>query len=247
MIIDINCDVGEGIGNEAQLLPFISSCNIACGGHAGDLQTIDKVIELAKQYKVKIGAHPSFPDKENFGRKVMDISSSELKESLTDQVSILKERVEKYGGKLHHVKAHGALYNLTATDKKMAKLVVDVVLRYCPDSFLYVPYQSEISKEAMQKGLQIKYEAFADRNYNYDLTLVSRSKEQALIYKKEEVFSHVLNMLKNNEVKTITGQKVPIEADTFCIHGDSKNADVLVKYLFEEFKAINIEIAKMIV
>ncbi|SEC22534.1 UPF0271 protein [Tenacibaculum sp. MAR_2009_124] len=246
MNIDINCDVGEGVGNEAQLLPFISSCNIACGGHAGDEKTIDKVLKLAKLYNVKVGAHPSFPDRENFGRKVMDISLSELKKSLEVQVMVLKERTEYYKKSLHHVKAHGALYNLTATDKKMAELVVDVVLKCSPDSFLYVPYQSEISEIAKQKGLQLRVEAFADRNYNEDLTLVARSNVQALIHRKEEVFSHLLSMIEKNKVRTITGKELPIKADTFCIHGDSKNADVLVKYLFDEFKKLNIKIDKLI-
>ncbi len=244
MIVDINCDVGEGVGNEAQLLPFISSCNIACGGHAGDVETIDEVLELAKKHKVYVGAHPSFPDRENFGRKVMEISSRELKVSLEEQILLLKERTEDHGLKLHHIKAHGALYNLTATDRSMAELVVEVVLKCCPDTFLYVPYQSEISEVAKEKGLQIKYEAFADRNYNDDLTLVSRSNNLALIHKKEEVFSHVLNMLKNEKVKTISGKELSIETDTFCIHGDSENAEDLVKYLFDEFKNLQIEVAK---
>ena len=244
MMIDVNCDVGEGINNEKDLLPFISSCNIACGGHAGDAKTIERVISLAKQYNVKVGAHPSFPDRENFGRKVIDISPNELKKSLENQILLLKDSAQHQAVTLHHVKPHGALYNLAAIDQKVAELVVDVVLKCCSKVFLYVPYQSEIASVAKQKGLPIKYEVFADRNYNDDLTLVSRNNDHALIQTKEKVLSHVLNMYRANKVTTVTGQEIPILVDTFCIHGDSSNAVELVKYLFEELKNYNIKIAK---
>ena len=244
MIIDINCDVGEGVGNENYLLPFISSCNIACGGHAGDANTINEVIELAKKYHVKVGAHPSFPDRENFGRKVINIPPNKLRKSLEDQILLVKESLMNFDLSMHHIKVHGALYNLAAVDEKTAQVVVDTVLECCPEVYLYVPDQSVISKIAKGRGVQIKYEAFGDRNYNENLTLVSRLHESALITQKEEVFSHILAVLNTGKVKTITGKEIPLLADTFCIHGDHKNANTLVKYLFDEFKAIKVEVAK---
>ena len=125
--IDINCDVGEGVGNEHLLMPFISSCNIACGGHFGDINSIDKTIQLAIENKVKIGAHPSFPDTENFGRKLMQISDNNFKMSIQNQLDLFSERLSLYDGKLHHVKPHGALYNAIAVDEKLAKLFVKTI------------------------------------------------------------------------------------------------------------------------
>lgn len=240
--IDINCDVGEGVGNEAELMPYISSCNIACGAHAGSVKIIDEVISLAKKHKVKIGAHPSFPDRENFGRVVLDIPKKELQYSIENQINLLKERAALQGEKLHHIKPHGALYNLIAKDSEMAKLVIKAIQNTCPELFLYVPYNSVIATEALKSNLQILYETFADRNYNEDLTLVSRSKENALITNKEAVFTHIKRMIVNKEVATIAGIK-KIVADTICVHGDTKNAVELVKYIFTTLSKNNIKVA----
>ncbi|WP_299161194.1 5-oxoprolinase subunit PxpA [uncultured Tenacibaculum sp.] len=240
--IDINCDVGEGVGNEELLMAYISSCNIACGAHAGSVKIIDQVIGLAKEHNVKIGAHPSFPDKENFGRVVMDVSQKELQYSIENQINLLKERAALQEVKLHHIKPHGALYNLIAKDKEMARLVIKAIQNTCPELFLYVPYNSVIAAEALKNNLQIKYEAFADRNYNENLTLVSRRKENALIINREAVFSHIKRMIVDKEVATIAGTK-EIIADTICVHGDTKNAVELVIYVFTKLTENNITIA----
>ncbi|WGH74184.1 5-oxoprolinase subunit PxpA [Tenacibaculum tangerinum] len=240
--IDINCDVGEGVGNEHLLLPYISSCNIACGAHAGSVATIDNVIHLAKKHQVKIGAHPSFPDRKNLGRAVLPISSEALQESIEEQIRLLKERADLQGVKLHHVKPHGALYNVIAKDKKMAQLVIRAIQNTCSNVFLYVPYNSVIAEEAVKKNLQIVYEAFADRNYNDDLSLVSRSKENALITDKEAVFIHIKNIILHQKVTTIAGTR-KIIADTICVHGDTKNAVALVAYIHAKLKENNIQIA----
>lgn len=240
--IDINCDVGEGVGNEASLMPYISSCNISCGAHAGSVTVMDEVIGLAKKNKVKIGAHPSFPDRENFGRMVMDIAPETLQKSIEEQILLLKERADLQEVNLHHIKPHGALYNLIAKDKVMAKLVIRAIQNTCPDLFLYVPYNSVIAEEALKNNIQIQYEAFADRNYNEDLTLVSRNQENALITNKEDVFTHIKRMIVAQQVQTIGGVK-DIIVDTICVHGDTENAVVLVSYIHAKLKENEITIA----
>ncbi|CAL2104694.1 5-oxoprolinase subunit A [Tenacibaculum sp. 190130A14a] len=240
--IDINCDVGEGVGNEKLLMPYISSCNIACGAHAGSITVMDEVIGLAVEYNVKIGAHPSFPDRENFGRMEMDIAPETLQKSIEEQILLLKERADFQGVSLHHIKPHGALYNLIAKDKETAQLMIRAVQNTCPNLFLYVPYNSIIAEEALKSNLSIQYEAFADRNYNEDLTLVSRSQENALITNKEAVFSHVKRMIVAQQVQTVGGVKY-ITADTICVHGDTENAIELVAYIHAKLEENEITIA----
>lgn len=147
--IDINCDLGEGVVNEHLLMQYISSCNIACGGHFGNEKTIDETIRLAIENKVKIGAHPSFPDTKNFGRKVMDISNSELRESLVEQLQLFKQRAVKQRAQINHVKPHGALYNLVAKDKNAAKVLAGVIKESFQNIKIYVPYNSVIERVAI--------------------------------------------------------------------------------------------------
>jgi UPF0271 protein len=236
MKIDINCDVGEGIDNEHLLMPHISSCNIACGGHFGTATTIDKTIQLAKEHQLKIGAHPSLPDKENFGRKVLAISDDDLKTSIQNQLDLFLERLSFFDEKLHHIKPHGALYNVIAVDEKLAILFIQIIKKYMKDVYLYVPYNSVIEAVALRNNINIKYEAFADRNYHDDLTLVARKNKNALITNKKEVFNHVLNMIKTGKVKTVSTSEKVIKADTFCFHGDTENAIEIVKYVSENLK-----------
>ena len=240
--IDINCDLGEGVGNEAQLMPYLSSCNIACGGHAGDEAIMEMVVDLAAMHHVKIGAHPSFPDRENFGRQIMNMSSEALRATLIEQVAILVVVLEKKNLQLHHIKPHGALYNVAAIDKDVAIVIVEVAKSLGQHVKLYVPYQSVISKIALQEGVRIKYEAFADRNYNQDLTLVSRRKENALIRNSEDVFNHVYKMISEGKVITTDGVEEVIKADTFCVHGDGENVVENLKYLNQKLRDNNVEI-----
>lgn len=235
-IIDINADVGEGLNNEAQLMPFLSSCNIACGGHAGDDKTMLEVVKLAKAHKVKIGAHPSFPDQENFGRQIIKISCADLYTSLKQQVRSLMQVLRKEYIMLHHVKPHGALYNLAAVDEKTAKVIIEVVKSIALPIYLYVPYGSVIADLAQKENVKITYEAFADRNYNTDLTLVSRSQTNAVITNPDEVFEHVKRMIFQQKVKTISGVEVGIKAETFCVHGDNPEAIKLVQILTEKLQ-----------
>jgi len=243
MNIDINCDVGEGVINEHLIMPYISSCNIACGGHFGDVTSMDKTIALAIEHKVKIGAHPSFPDKVNFGRKLMQMSNDDLRDSIQNQLDIFLERLFSFDVPLHHIKPHGALYNTIAKDEDLAVLFIEITKKYLKDVFLYVPYQSVIEEIALKNNIKIKYEAFADRNYNDDLSLVSRNTPNALLIDEKEVLNHVLFMIKHQKVNTISGLEKEIKADTFCVHSDTKNALEIVRYLNENLKKEGITIA----
>lgn len=241
-IIDINADVGEGIGNEAQLMPFISSCNIACGGHAGDDETMKEVIKIAKDYGVKIGAHPSFPDKENFGRQPMELSCAALFKTLEDQTCRLIAHLDDLQASLHHIKLHGALYNLAAKSETTATVVIEFMKSFAFPVYLYVPYKSVIADVAITNNIPIIYEAFADRNYNRNLTLVSRDQENAVIKDGETMFNHVFRMISRNNVLTIDGSQIPLKAHTFCIHGDTPSALNLLQYLHSKLAAHDIQV-----
>lgn len=240
--IDINADVGEGLNNEVSLMPYLSSCNIACGGHAGDLDSMTTVVQLANKHDVKIGAHPSFPDKENFGRIAMNLSSKELLDSLKTQVEDLDRVLEYHNATMNHIKPHGALYNLAAKDEKTAKVILNLITSFSKPLKLYAPYNSVISKLAKQENIQVVFEGFADRNYNEDLSLVSRQKSDALITKKEAVFQHVFKMISEQKIDTINGVEVELLVDTICVHGDTKNASVILEYLYCNLEANNIQI-----
>lgn len=242
--IDVNCDVGEGVGNEASLFPYISSCNIACGGHAGDVSTMTGIVQLAKAHHIKIGAHPSYPDKTNFGREVMDISDVELKQSIAEQLNVFDKVLQAEHAQLHHIKAHGALYNQTAKDLHLASVYLEAVGPFREKAFLYVPYGSIIAELAQTSGFRIKYEAFGDRNYNPDLTLVSRKKEHALILEPSKVLDHVLPMIKEGKVLTIDGTRQNINAKTICIHGDTSSALQILMYLSNELPKHRVQLQK---
>lgn len=234
MKIDINCDLGEGLPNDADLMKHISSCNIACGGHAGTIETIDTTIALAVKNDVKIGAHPSFPDKENFGRKLLQISLDELQKSIENQLNLFIERLELQNATIHHIKAHGALYNASVKDKNIAEVIVKSVKSIEKKVVLYVPFNSEIEKVAQKNNIEIKYEAFIDRNYNDDCSLVSRGQKNAVITCEKEAFKHLSVMVNDKKVCTVSQKNISIKADTFCIHGDNKNAITLLQYIKKE-------------
>ena len=240
--VDINCDVGEGICDETALMPYISSCSIACGAHAGNFEIINKTIKLAIKYSVRVGAHPSFPDKENFGREAMLMTPTELQLSIEDQIIQVRDALEKLGGKLHHIKPHGALYNLAAVDTKIALVIIKAIKNTTNNVFLYVPYNSTIQKLALKNNLKIKVEAFADRNYNSDLTLVSRKKNNALIIDDNLVITHLLKMIIEQKLMTVDGVEVEIEADTFCVHGDHPSAVKILKKITNIFSEKGIKI-----
>jgi len=242
--IDINCDVGEGLGNEAKLFPYISSCNLACGGHAGDAKTMSEVISLAMSHNIRIGAHPSYPDKDNFGRKSINMEAGEFKKSILSQVRMLEDLIAEQKGIMTHIKAHGALYNDLATDRELSILYLDTLREYRSSVSLFVPYGSVIGREAEKSGFKFLYEAFGDRNYRDDLTLVPRSEGNALLTNPTAVFEHLIRMIQSSSVRTISGALIPLVAHTYCIHGDTRSAYEILMYLSDEFPKHNIHLKK---
>ena len=235
--IDINSDVGEGIGNEAILMPFLSACNIACGAHAGDIETIKMVVDLAIKYKVKIGAHPSYPDRANFGRKEMKMTAANLKKSIKDQIKLVSDSlaagqagVKGQHTSLHHIKPHGALYNKAAKDETIANLIIDTIEEFDDQLCLFVPYNSVIAELAKGR-LPLMVEGFADRNYNEDYSLVARSQIDALITHPDAVWKHIFSMITENKLHTLNGVIKPFQIDTLCVHGDTISAIEIIKHL----------------
>ena len=232
--IDINADVGEGTNNEELLFPLISSCNIACGGHTGDYNTMEKIVRLAVENNLKIGAHPSYPDKKNFGRKKISISKKELIKSIFKQVNSLKNILDEKKINLNHIKPHGALYNYAFNDSETSDILIQIAKDF--KTKLFTPYKSVTSIRAKNNNIEYFNEVFLDRNYNSDLTLVSRSNKNALVTDSDEMISHAYNILKNNNVISVDGKKVKIEYDTLCIHGDNPNSIKLLKSLHKKLK-----------
>ncbi len=223
-MIDINCDLGEGAGNDAALMPYLSTCNIACGGHAGDAQTIDSAIQLAVEHDVLIGAHPSFPDRKNFGRQVLQMPAKDLRDAILCQLELFRDRAKVAGVAVNHVKAHGSLYGVVANQLEAATLFVDAVSSIFKGVKVFGPPQSLLSSLAPKSGLVFVDEAFADRNYNADLSLVSRESNQAVLTQSLDVLMHLESMVFESRVTTLDGKAKLIRAETFCIHGDNPNA-----------------------
>jgi UPF0271 protein len=224
--------MGEGISNEKLLMPFINSANIACGYHAGDEDTMQQVIELCLKHQVNIGAHPSFPDRENFGRTEMQLTASAIYELVTMQLSLINKIVLRCGGKLHHVKPHGALYNMAAKDAVLAKTIAQTVKDF-DDSLIYYGLSGSVMiDEANRLGLQTANEVFADRTYQADGTLTPRYLPNALLNNVDEVVKQVIKFIKENKVVTVTGEEIIVKADTICIHGDGQHAVEFAKDIY---------------
>jgi len=234
-MININCDLGEGLNNEDVIMPLIKSCNIACGGHSGNIDSMQRCVELSIINNVEIGAHPSYPDKENFGRIHLDIPALALKQSIVNQIESLISICKSHNTDLTHIKAHGALYNEMIKDSNLSNIYLDIIDIYKDKYYLYIPYKSEIEKTAVDRGFKIKYEVFGDRNYNDDLTLVSRKEEEALITIPEKVIKHISEIYYNNCVVSVNGNKHDVKADTYCIHSDTQNAEHILKSIKEYF------------
>ena len=232
---DINCDLGEGLPNGALLMPYLGSCNIACGGHAGNESSIRETIRLAKLHQVKIGAHPSYPDLKNFGRVKMDISMESLKKSLMAQLSLFQDISKEENVNIHHIKPHGALYNFSATDLDTANVILDILQEKFPGCHLYCPPNSLVERLALERGIAIKREVFGDRNYNDDGSLVNRALPNAVITDAGQVVEHIKFMAENGEIRTVNGNNIIVQADTVCIHGDNPNAVRILKNIRKYF------------
>ena len=212
------------MGRDAELMDYVSSINVACGFHAGDASVIRKTIETAIKKEVAIGAHPSFPDLQGFGRRAMSLSAQEVFDVVLYQVSALKGICEASGATLHHVKPHGALYNHAAKDAKLAEAIARAVKAIDGNLIVYGLSNSFLISEAEKISLKTASEVFADRTYQRDGTLTSRTDANALIHDTEQSVSQVLEMMRGQSVTATTGEKVALKSETVCIHGDGENA-----------------------
>ncbi len=242
LTINLNCDLAEGGKNDERLMPLISSCNIACGGHFGNAKTVETAVKLALQHDVKIGAHPSYPDKRNFGRKSMKIDIDTLEKILKEQILLVKQTAENLGGNLHHIKPHGALYNQLKHDKEKAEAVVKLILEIGKELVLFVPPKSVIKEIAAKNNLKTFTEGFADRAYQSDLGLLPRTKSGAVLHEKEAIFQQVLAMVKEQKVSLKNGSKIQADFDTICVHSDTPNSVEILRYLHDNLKQENIKI-----
>ena len=229
MEININCDLGEkskfhSIENDPELLNIVNSANIACGYHAGDEQTMEMVIQISKRNGVSLGAHPSFKDPENFGRKRMNLSSLEIKKLIFDQYEILQKIAQKYNENVTHIKPHGALNNMACEDLELATTLAVAIKELNKDIIYLVPTGSQMEVAAKKNGLKIACEIFADRNYEDNGNLISRSKPNALITDPQLAKNHVLSMVKNQAINCLSGKQIPCEIDSVCIHGDNESS-----------------------
>jgi UPF0271 protein len=236
--IDLNCDLGESfgaylMGADEQILPYVSSANIACGFHAGDPSVMRKTVKLAMQHQVAIGAHPGLPDLAGFGRRTMAISPEEAFDLIVYQVGALWAFVQAEGGTLHHIKPHGALYNMAAVNQKLSEAIAEAIYKVNPQLILYGLAGSELVKAGDKLGLQTAQEVFADRSYQPDGTLTSRNLPNALLSEPLLAAKQVLKMVKEGKVQALTGEEVSIQADTICIHGDGPHAVAFVHTIRE--------------
>ncbi|MCU4398061.1 MULTISPECIES: LamB/YcsF family protein [Acinetobacter] len=236
MYIDLNSDLGESygswsMGNDEQILPIVSSANIACGFHAGDPKSILQTLKQAAQLKVSVGAHVSYPDLVGFGRRNMDVAYDELYADVLYQISALQGLAQVAGTSVRYVKPHGALYNTIATNLDQAKAVIDAILAYDSSLVLVALAGSPLIEFARKQGLRVVSEAFADRAYHRDGTLVSRRQEGAVLHDVEMIAERVLDMIKKKGVISIEGEFTPLKADTICLHGDSLGALQMAKVI----------------
>jgi len=222
--VDLNCDMGEGMNSDHLVMPFITSANIACGYHAGDAETMATTIRLAVQHNVAIGAHPGFNDKPNFGRIPLQLPDSEVYTLVREQIQTLQLYCKQAGAALHHVKPHGALYNMAALNKSLAAAIASAVYDVNPNLILYGLSGSYLISQAAAKGLQTASEVFADRTYQPDGSLTPRNQPNALIHDKARAIAQVLQMVQQQKVISTDGTTIPITAQTICLHGDGEHA-----------------------
>ena len=238
MEININCDLGEkskhhSNHNDPKLLDIVNSANVACGYHAGDDQSMNQVVKISKKNQVSIGAHPSFNDPENFGRKRMDLPPSEIRKLIIDQYAILQNIASNHGENVTHIKPHGALNNMACEDIELATIIAKTIYEIDKNLIYLVPTGSKMELSAKKLNMNIACEIFADRNYEDDGNLVSRSKSHALITDPEEAKKHVLSMVKNQAINCHSGKQIPCEIDSVCIHGDNESSLATAKSIKE--------------
>lgn len=248
--IDINCDMGESygaykMGRDEEILDHVTSANIACGFHAGDPSIMRKTVQLALEKNVAIGAHPGFQDLTGFGRRNMNVSPQEIYDIVTYQIGALYAFVKAEGGTMHHVKPHGALYNMAAINTSYSKAIAEAIYKINPELILYGLSGSELTKAGKTIGLCSAQEVFADRTYQVDGTLTPRNHHDALIKKADVAVNQVIKMIKEGTVQSQQGTEIAIEAHTICIHGDGESALDFAKYISKTLSDANIKVNKV--
>ena len=246
--IDLNCDLGESfgaytIGMDAEILPHVTSANIACGFHAGDPSVMQKSVLLCKKYGVQVGAHPGLPDLQGFGRRRMAISPVEAEADVMYQIGALKAFCDAAGVPLHHVKPHGALYNMAAKDEALAAGIAEGIASVDKNVILLGLAGSKLLSAGRAAGLRVASEVFADRAYQADGSLVPRSKPGAVIHDADEAIARTVRMVKEGKVTAITGEEVAIEAHSICVHGDNPDAVEFVRRIRARLEAEGVTIA----
>ena len=247
MEININCDLGEkskfhSTKNDPDLLKIVNSANIACGYHAGDKETMNKVIEISKTNQVSVGAHPSFNDPENFGRKKVNLNSSEVTKLIIDQYEILQKIAQNHNENVTHIKPHGALNNMACEDLELATTIAKTINSINKDIIFLVPTGSKMELAGKKLNMKIACEIFADRNYEDDGNLVSRSKDNALITNPDIAKKHVLKMVRNQSLNCFSGKEIPCKIDSVCIHGDNENALATAKSIKDNLISNGLEL-----
>lgn len=234
LTIDLNCDIGEGFGpyviqNQAEILQYVTSANIACGYHSGDPSIMHETVKLAIENNVKIGAHPGLPDLLGFGRRNMNISPREAYDMVVYQIGALQGFLTVFNEPMQHVKPHGALYNMAAKDQVLAEAIAQAVYDVSPQLILFGLSESELTKAGEKIGLKTVHEVFADRTYQNDGTLTPRSIENAIITDQNKSLEQILRFVEKNEVVSVQGDIIPLRADSICVHGDEEQALQFVK------------------
>lgn len=245
MKVDLNADLGEGCANDRDLLQLVSSANIACGFHAGDAQTMRQSVLWALEFGVAIGAHPSFPDRENFGRTRMQLPAETVYAQMIYQIGALQAIARSEGGKLVHVKPHGMLYNQAAQEPELADAIARAVKAVDPALVLVGLANSESIRAGKALGLSTREEVFADRGYQADGSLVPRSQPGALIDSDQQAIEQTLSMIQQGKVKSLSGEWVNVNADTVCLHGDGAHAMAFAAQLRQAFKQQQIQVTSL--
>ncbi|WP_433742570.1 LamB/YcsF family protein [Falsibacillus pallidus] len=248
--IDLNCDLGESFGsysagNDAEIMKYITSANIACGFHAGDAMVMKKTVQLAKEASVKIGAHPGFPDLQGFGRRQMGLSSEEIYSITLYQLGALEGFLRSHSLKLNHIKPHGALYNMAADHAPSANAIAKAVNDFDRSLIFYGLSGSELTRAAEAYGLSVGYEVFADRTYMPDGKLTPRTHEKALISNLDQAVAQSLQIITEQKVTSVDGTIIPMKGTTICLHSDGPGALELAKRLNEELKSAGITVKSL--
>lgn len=247
--VDLNCDMGESfgtwtLGQDAELMPLLTSANVACGFHAGDPGVMRQTVRRALAHNVAIGAHPGLPDLVGFGRRTMDISAEETFDLTVYQLGALTAVARAEGAQLHHLKPHGALYNMAATNAALAEAIAEAVYKVQPELVLYGLAGSELTKAGEKIGLRTAHEVFADRTYQPNGTLTPRRQPDALITTTEVAIAQVLGMVQGGWVRTQQGTEVAIRADTVCLHGDGAHALEFAQQLHTALANAGVQVAR---